>query len=558
MTTVQLQRLFLAAGLAVAGARSAHAQDDGASAEIGFSADSGGIAGDASATGGDEQREYGPPWTVEPGMWEVGLYWGLFIPDSAHESFDADTIPPGPARQELEDVSPELGLRAGFFPWRVLGLELEAALLPSQTKDTGDGVNLFALRGQIALLAPTETLVPFIAGGGGLLGISSEDDVLGNDLDPTLHAGVGLKAFISKDVALRLDVRDNFAPGAGKGETAQHWEALVGLSITTGRAEPPPAPADADGDGIADPSDRCPTEAGVPPDGCPAPPPDSDGDGILDADDRCPTEAGPANQDPAKNGCPPPPDSDGDGVADAEDKCPGVVGDGPDGCLQDTDGDGVLNRDDKCVGEPETKNGFEDADGCPDELPEAVKKYTGAIPGIAFDANKATIRPSSFATLDEAAKVLVDYPSLRVEISGHTDTSGKAERNVVLSGERAEAVKAYLVGKGVAADRIQTRGAGPNEPVGDNKTAAGRAANRRIEFKLVQEPAAAPAGPAAAPAAPAAPSATTAPAAPAAPAPAAPAPEPPPTVPAPTPAPTPAQPAPSAQPAPAPPATPAP
>jgi outer membrane protein OmpA-like peptidoglycan-associated protein len=382
----------------------------------------------------------------------------------------------------------------------------------------------------------------------------------------TLHAGVVLKAFISKDVALRLDVRDNFAPGAGKGETAQHWEALVGLSIVNGRAEPPPAPADTDGDGITDDRDKCPSEAGVEPDGCPAPPPDSDGDGILDADDKCPNESGPANTDPAKNGCPPPPDSDGDGVADADDKCPGVVGDGPDGCLQDTDGDGVLNRDDKCVAEPETKNGFEDADGCPDELPEAVKKYTGAIPGIAFDANKATIRPTSFPTLDEAAKVLVEYPSLRVQISGHTDTSGKAERNVQLSGERAEAVKTYLVGKGVTADRIETRGAGPNEPVGDNKTAAGRAANRRIEFKLLQAPAAALAAPAPAATpvaptpvapAPAAAPTTTAPAAPSAPAPA-PTPEPPPTVPAPTPAPTPAQPAPSAQPAPAPPATPAP
>jgi OOP family OmpA-OmpF porin len=228
-------------------------------------------------------------------------------------------------------------------------------------------------------------------------------------------------------------------------------------------------------------------------------------------------------------------------VTDADDKCPGVIGDGPDGCLQDSDGDGILNRDDKCADKPETKNGFEDADGCPDELPEAVKKYTGAIPGISFDANKATIKATSFATLDEAAKVLVDYPSLRVEISGHTDTSGKAERNVQLSGERAEAVKTYLAGKGVAAERIQTRGAGPNEPVGDNKTAAGRAANRRIEFKLVQEPSAAPsaAAPAAAPAAPAAGSA-----------PVAPAPEPPPTLPAPAPAPTPAQPAPAAQPAP--------
>ena len=538
ITAQRIQRLFLALGLCLAIAPSALAQDS-AGGSMSLSADTGGVEATADATGGDEP-EYGPPWGTEPGTWELGLYWGLFIPDSEHESYDTDiTLPNG--RQRLEDVSPELGLRAGYFPFQMLGAEIEASLLPSQTQDTGDGVNLWALRGQLVLLAPTKTIVPFIAAGGGILGISSEDDVLGSDTDGTLHAGVGIKAFISQDVALRLDVRDNFAPGLGPEETAQHWEALVGLSIVNGRAEPPPAPADADGDGIADPDDKCPNEAGVASQdpekhGCPPPPPDTDGDGIVDADDACPSEAGPANQDPAKNGCAPPPDSDGDGVTDADDKCPGVVGDGPDGCLQDSDGDGILNRDDKCADKPETKNGFEDADGCPDELPEAVKKYTGAIPGISFDANKATIKATSFATLDEAAKVLVDYPSLRVEISGHTDTSGKAERNVQLSGERAEAVKTYLVSKGVAAERIQTRGAGPNEPVGDNKTVAGRAANRRIEFKLVQEPAAVPA--------------PAAPAAAAAPAPVAPAPEPPPTLPAPAPAATPAQPAPSAQPAP--------
>ena len=85
--------------------------------------------------------------------------------------------------------------------------------------------------------------------------------------------------------------------------------------------------------------------------------------------------------------------------------------------------------------------------------------------------------------------MLADYPSLRVEISGHTDDRGKRDKNLGLSQDRADAVKQYMVDKGIDAGRITTRGAGPDEPIGDNKTKAGRQQNRRIEFKLITEPA---------------------------------------------------------------------
>jgi OOP family OmpA-OmpF porin len=207
---------------------------------------------------------------------------------------------------------------------------------------------------------------------------------------------------------------------------------------------------------------------------------------VSDASDACPTAAGVPDADQAKNGCPPPPDADGDGVPDASDACPGVVGDAPNGCLSDGDEDGIVDRDDKCATEPETKNGFEDADGCPDELPTEVQAFTGVIQGIVFAANKATIRPESFGKLDEAVKVLSAYPALALEISGHTDTSGDAARNTTLSQERAEAVKEYFVGKGVAAERLTAVGRGSDAPLGDNATREGRATNRRIEFKIVQ------------------------------------------------------------------------
>jgi OOP family OmpA-OmpF porin len=160
----------------------------------------------------------------------------------------------------------------------------------------------------------------------------------------------------------------------------------------------------------------------------------------------------------------------------------------PDGCaIKDKDGDGVLDDVDKCPDQPETANGFQDADGCPDELPKEVAKFAGVIKGIQFDFGKATIRKESHRVLDEAVKVLTQYPELRIMISGHTDNVGEANKNIELSQQRAASVKEYLVGKGIDAGRVETRGAGPNEPVADNATDKGRQENRRIEFKLLQK-----------------------------------------------------------------------
>ncbi|MCA9517734.1 MAG: OmpA family protein, partial [Myxococcales bacterium] len=203
---------------------------------------------------------------------------------------------------------------------------------------------------------------------------------------------------------------------------------------------------DADGDGVSDDIDKCPDVAGTADfAGCPPPPPpDTDGDGIVDADDKCPNEAGKART----GGCP---DRDGDGIADADDNCPDQAG-------------VAANQ------------------GC---LPEAVMKFTGAIKGITFDSGKATIRKTSYKTLDGAAQVLVEYPGLRLEVQGHTDDQGPDDANMKLSQDRADAVKAYLVGKGIDGGRIIAKGFGETQPVADNKKAAGRAENRRIEFRLL-------------------------------------------------------------------------
>jgi len=151
----------------------------------------------------------------------------------------------------------------------------------------------------------------------------------------------------------------------------------------------------------------------------------------------------------------------------------------------DRDGDGVVDSQDKCPGEAETKNGFQDADGCPDQLPAPVAKFVGVISGIEFDSGRSSLRPESMPTLDAAAKLLLEYRDLRLRINVHTDNQGRAADNRALSGRRANALRDYLIDRGVDAGRIEARGAGQEEPIASNADEAGRAANRRVEFSLI-------------------------------------------------------------------------
>jgi outer membrane protein OmpA-like peptidoglycan-associated protein len=104
---------------------------------------------------------------------------------------------------------------------------------------------------------------------------------------------------------------------------------------------------------------------------------------------------------------------------------------------------------------------------------------------VYFDLGKDTIQARSFALLDDVARILRENPQVaRVSIEGHTDASGPADLNRKLSKARAEAVKAYLVSKGVAAERLEAQGFGPDRPVADNATKEGRERNRRVEFAV--------------------------------------------------------------------------
>lgn len=416
---------------------------------------------------------------------ELGIYLGGLFPPDSHALGDPDTSTNRLALRRTGDllkyqsVVAEFGVRAAWLPIRYVGIEGEALIAPSQDVD-GSAANIYALRAHAILQYPTSAITPFVAVGGG--GFWVDGEKLGNDSDNSFTIGVGAKIPLTDTLLARIDLRDNRLPKQTANDVPDWYEIQFGLTWGLGgekRLPPPPAPIDSDGDGLTDDIDACPVAPANTPDGCPIP--DTDGDGVLDNVDECPQEAG-----TLPNGCPDL-DPDKDGVPLPADQCPDVAGIQPDGCPDpDPDKDGVPLPQDKCPDEPETVNGFEDADGCPDEVPEQVKKFTGVIKGITFDLGKSTIRKTSFPLLDEAAKLLTDYPSLRLEISGHTDSTGNYDKNVALSAARAESVKEYLVAKGIDASRLVTRGAGPDEPIADNKTRVGQAQNRRIEFRILQ------------------------------------------------------------------------
>ena len=241
---------------------------------------------------------------------------------------------------------------------------------------------------------------------------------------------------------------------------------------------PPPAPEkDSDNDGLVDSKDKCPTVAGVAKyDGCPVP--DTDKDGVNDENDKCPTVKGLAKY----QGCPIP-DTDKDGINDEEDKCPSVAGVARyQGCpVPDTDSDGVNDEEDKCP----TLAGVKENNGCPAIKQEVAKTVTDGAKKITFVTGSSKLASSSFKGLNKVAKALNEDANLKLTVEGHCDNTGTDAINDPLSENRAKSVQTYLTTKGkVDAAKITLAGFGSKNPIADNKTAKGRAANRRVELKL--------------------------------------------------------------------------
>jgi OmpA-OmpF porin, OOP family len=299
------------------------------------------------------------------------------------------------------------------------------------------------------------------------------------------------------------------------------------LGITVG---PDGCPNDADGDGVPDSLDKCPgTPAGVTvgPDGCPI---DSDKDGVPDYLDKCPGTAPGVQVGP--DGCPL--DSDGDGTPDSLDKCPGTPAGAivdANGCEPDSDGDGVPDRLDRC---PDTLPGEKvgptgcpndsDGDGVPDDLDECPNTPPGAqvlangcalkgdcrtprpgeevdengcavdqtfiLRGVNFEFDSDRLTPEAKVILRQVAQTLKAYPDVDVEVAGHTDSTGTDAYNLSLSEKRSISVKNFLTGEGVEARRMTPTGYGESQPIDTNDTEDGQARNRRVELRVIDEPAA--------------------------------------------------------------------
>lgn len=229
---------------------------------------------------------------------------------------------------------------------------------------------------------------------------------------------------------------------------------------------------DGDRDGIADVDDRCPTQPGISMlKGCP----DADGDGVADLDDKCPNTKSGTQVD--AQGCSK--DTDGDGIADDVDRCPTAAGPAALSGCPDTDGDGVADIDDRC---PKNKGTMENK-GCPEITKQDAVRITYIGSKIFFENNSDKLKVASLSQLDELVKILYKYEGANLTIEGHTDYNGSDAFNMILSQKRTESVKAYLVEKGIEATRLTGIGYGETKPVADNKTAIGRAKNRRVELK---------------------------------------------------------------------------
>jgi OOP family OmpA-OmpF porin len=171
-----------------------------------------------------------------------------------------------------------------------------------------------------------------------------------------------------------------------------------------------------------------------------------------------------------------------DGINDEDDKCIDVVGLARyNGCpIPDTDKDGVNDEDDKCINEP----GLKENSGCPEIKKEIIQKVEFAARKIQFAFAKATLLPGSEKVLDDIADLLTKQPEIKIDIEGHTSSDGTLSANMKLSDNRADAVKNYLISKGVDASRITSQGYGPTKPLNEGKTEAEKALNRRVELKL--------------------------------------------------------------------------
>ncbi len=220
---------------------------------------------------------------------------------------------------------------------------------------------------------------------------------------------------------------------------------------------------------------------------------DTDGDGIPDDIDACPNEPEDHKDPDPNDGCPAPSDRDGDGIPDQFDKCPDEPEDkdgiqDQDGCPEvDADQDGIPDTKDACPKEPGQPDPDPKKNGCPKFI-KLEGSSVRVLQQVHFATGSATIEPDSFPMLGEIAALLKANPSIKkMRIEGHTDNRGNADLNLDLSKRRAASVRTWLVQHGIEDGRLESEGYGLTRPIESNDTEEGRLANRRVEFKILNE-----------------------------------------------------------------------
>jgi len=369
---------------------------------------------------------------------------------------------------------PTYGVRLGYDFTKRFGVEMDLGYVDTKYTEVAPDRYTDVYNYRLEALYhffPEKKLVPFVAAGFGGQTMNYRNTPKSDTTHFAGDYGVGLKYFLTDNVALRTDLRHVL----GFASIENNLEWTFGLTFLFGGSKPmaekavvreaaaAPVVLDTDGDGVPNDLDKClDTPAGVKVDldGCPL---DTDGDGVYDYLDQCPDTPKGVKVD--SNGCPL--DSDLDGVPDYLDQC------------------------------PDTKKGVKvDANGCPPPPPMAEARVApkaaamekqivekGRVTlNVQFDTDKAIVKPEYGDDIEKLADVMAGHPELKIAIEGHTDNVGALKYNMNLSQKRADAVKNVLVKKyGIDPARLTAKGFGETKPIADNKTKAGKQQNRRVE-----------------------------------------------------------------------------
>lgn len=377
-------------------------------------------------------------------------------------------------------LDPELvlGLRAGYNFNKNLGVEALYDYGIRKNYNFGQSTNISLQRfgGHVLYnFFPDNIFVPYLAAG--FTGLKFEGTGFDKKTHGAIDYGVGAKFFLNDDVAIRGDI--SFINYTYNSVNFNELEYTLGAYFQFGAVEPTmkavvvaPAPLSEPVKVVEAPvSVPEPVKIVVQPVPAPVPVPEPVKAEVVPA-----------------SAVVPPADSDNDGVPDYLDKCPGTpIGIRVDsnGCPLDTDKDGVPDYLDKC---PHTLVGVVvDTNGCP---MEAAKKFCEktVVLAILFDTNKINIKAKFFDELDSLGNFFKEFPRAKGVIKGHTDSVGGKAANLKLSQGRAESVRKYIISKfRIDGSRISTKGYGDEKPVASNKTAAGKAKNRRIETAITCE-----------------------------------------------------------------------